>query len=156
MHWKEHDGRFGFANDPRDHGNPAHRYEVLSILEATAGATHIAVDSASSAVTLQYQFPGNIDSVIRRLRSRGLSAPATIGLSVPVKNLSGKNVDAVQLVSHLNASPAVTGASFDGSTISATIVPMTASMRYVYEEIIIAGLTAIDMPTVAGPQEFVL
>jgi hypothetical protein len=29
-------------------------------------------------------------------------------------------------------------------------------MRYVYEEIIIAGLMPVDMPTVAGPQEFVL
>jgi hypothetical protein len=93
---------------------------------------------------------------MRKLRSRGLSAATTIAMSVPVKNLSGKDVDAVQFVSHLNASPAITGANFDGSTVSATILPMTASMRYVYEEIIIAGLTAIDMPTVAGPQEFVL
>jgi hypothetical protein len=134
----------------------ANRYDVLSILEATAGATNIAIDPATSAVTLHYQFPGNIDTVMRKLRSRGLSAATTIAMSVPVKNLSGKDVDAVQFVSHLNASPAITGANFDGSTVSATILPMTASMRYVYEEIIIAGLTAIDMPTVAGPQEFVL
>lgn len=136
--------------------NPAHLFDVRSILESTAGATNIAVDPAKSAATLHYQFPGNIDTVMRKLRSRGLTAATTIAMSVPVKNLSGKDVDAVQLISHLNASPAITGANFDGATVSATILPMTASMRYVYEEIIIAGLTAIDMPTVAGPQEFVL
>lgn len=137
-------------------GNPAHLYDVRTILESTPGAAQISVDVASSQATLQYQFPGNIDMVMRKLRSRGLTNATSIAMSVPVKNLSGKDVDSVQLISHLNASPAVTRANYDGATVSATIVPMTASMRYVYEEIIIAGLTAIDMPTVAGPQEFVL
>ena len=135
---------------------PGDLYDVTSILESTAGTTNVAVDPATSKVTLGYQFPGNIDTVMRKLRSRGLTAAATIGMSVPVKNLSGKTIDAVTFVSHLNASPAITGADYDGNTVSATIVPMTASMRYMYEEIIIAGLTAIDMPTVAGPQEFLL
>ncbi len=136
--------------------DPAQRYDVQSILEATAGATDIAVDPAKSQVTLQFQFPGNIDPIMRKLRSRGLSAATKVVMSVPVKNLTGKTVDAVAFVSHLNASPAITGAQYDGTTVSATIVPMTASMRYVYEEIIVAGLTAVDMPTVAGKQEFVL
>jgi hypothetical protein len=136
--------------------NPNALYDVTSVLQATAGVSDLAVDAATSKATLGYQFPGSLDSIMRKLRSRGLSAAKTIDISVPVKNLSGKTIDAVQFLSHLNASPAITGANYDGKTVSATIVPMTASMRYVYEEIIIAGLTAIDMPTVAGPQEFVL
>ena len=128
--------------------SPRAVYDITSVLEATAGVSDLAVDAATSKATLGYQFPGSLDSVMRKLRSRGLS--------VPVKNLSGKTIDAAQFLSHLNASPAITGANYDGKTVSATIVPMTASMRYVYEEIIIAGLTAVDIPTVAGPQEFVL
>ncbi len=134
----------------------SNRYDVQAILEATPGATDFTVDPAKSEVSLQYQFPGNLDSLMRRLRARGLTNAALVRLSVPVKNLTGKSVDAVELLQHLNASPAVTGATYDGTAVAATIIPMTASMRYVYEEIIIAGLTAIDMPTVAGKQEFVL
>jgi hypothetical protein len=60
------------------------------------------------------------------------------------------------LIAHLNSSPAVTNASFDGKTLSATVIAATNAMRFVYEEIIVAGLMPVDMATVAGPQEFVL
>lgn len=77
-------------------------------------------------------------------------------MSVPVQNLTGRVIDPTALLQHLNASPAVTAASFDGHVVSATIVAATNAMRYIYEEIIVAGLMPLDVPTVAGPSEFVL
>ncbi len=130
--------------------------DVLKILAETPGATEIAVDAAAGTATLQLQFPGNIDFIMRKLAKRGLSVASSVAISVPVRNLSGRDVKPLALVGNLDASPAISGATYDGERVSARIVPMTASMRYMYEEIIRAGLTAVDMPTIAGKQEFVI
>ena len=135
---------------------PTQAYDVQRILDSTPGAENIAIDGAAGTAVFDYQFPGNIDATVRRLTKRGLFAGGTIKVIVPVKNLTGKVVDPTELVSALNASPAVRDATYDGTSVSATIVGATNAMRYMYEEILIAGLTAIDVPTVAGKQEFVL
>ena len=133
---------------------PTQRQDAFDILSRTPGASDVTVDAASGNATLAYQFPGNIDAVMRRLVKLGLTDARSATVSIPVKNLSGRVIDPTQLIHHLNESPAVSGASFDGATVSATIVPLTATMRYLYEEIVIAGLTAIDVPTVARPLDF--
>jgi hypothetical protein len=134
----------------------AQALDARKILESTAGLTDVALDAAGGKATVRYQFPGNIDHVMSRLRSRRLVKSSTIAMSVPVKNHSGRTVDPAEVVAHLNASPAVTNASFDGTTVSATVVAATNALRFVYEELLIAGLMPVDRPTVAGPQEFVL
>ena len=135
---------------------PTQAYDLQRILDSTPGAENIAIDSAAGTVVFDYQFPGNIDATMRRLAKGGLSGGDAIKVSVPVKNLAGKVVDPHALIEALNASPAVRNAAYDGNSVSATIVGATNAMRYIYEEILIAGLTAIDVPTVAGKQEFVL
>ncbi len=77
-------------------------------------------------------------------------------MSVSVRNLSGRVIDQSGLIAHLNSSPALSHAAFDGKVVSATVVAATNAMRFLYEEIIVAGLMPLDMPTVAGPLEFVL
>jgi len=135
---------------------PAQKYDATRAFEATAGLKGLSLDVARGMATIQLEFPGNIDALMRRLAGKRLTHAATISIAVPVQNLSGRIIDPTNLLHALNASPAITNARYDGKTVTATIVAATNSVRYMYEEIIIAGLMPLDTPTVAGPQEFVL
>jgi transcriptional regulator with GAF, ATPase, and Fis domain len=135
---------------------PAQEYDGQKILQSTAGTENIKIDAAGGKVTLGYQFPGNIDALAGRLRRAGILASSTIAISVPVENISGRTIDSATLLEHLNHSPAISGAAYDGQTVTATIVAATNAMRFLYEEIIISGLMPLDERTIAGPQEFVL
>ena len=130
--------------------------QALRVLTATAGASAVAVSASDGTATLGYEFPGNIDGLVRRLNAVGARTGPTVKISVPVKNLSGKVVDPTHLLADLNSSPAVSDAGYDGETVTATVACATNAFRYVYEEIIINGLMPLDVPTVAHPQEFVL
>ncbi len=136
--------------------NPARAYDAAAIFARTPGTSAVEFNAASGSATFGFEFPGNIDRLVERLAKKGLAPSATVSIAIPVRNLSGRIVDPTALVAHLNASPAVSHAAFDGKVVSATVVGATNAMRYIYEEIIIAGLMPVDMPTVAGPQEFVL
>jgi hypothetical protein len=135
---------------------PARALDAQRILNSAPGTSHIAFDALAGKVTFKFQFPGNIDRVMEKLRAKNVSNARTLQLTVPVENLSGKTVDTGRFAAHLQASPVVQAASFDGKTVSATIAAQTNAMRFVFEEIIVAGLMPLDIPTVAGPQEFVL
>jgi hypothetical protein len=136
--------------------SPAAVSEAQAIFGRTPGTSAVALDASAGKATFGFEFPGNIDRLVERLAKKGLAPPSTIGITVPIRNLSGRVIDVPHLIAHLNASPAVSGAAYDGSTVSATVTAATNAMRYVYEEIIVAGLMPVDMPTVAGAQEFVL
>jgi hypothetical protein len=135
---------------------PAAAADAEAIFGRTPGTSAVAIDAAGGKATFGFEFPGNIDRLVERLAGKGLSVASTVSVAVPVKNLSGRVVDEAGLIAHLNASPAVSNAAYDGKNITATVVAATNAMRYVYEEIIIAGLMPLDKPTLAGPQEFVL
>ncbi len=135
---------------------PAQTYDATRIFEATAGLTALSLDVAGGTATVHFEFPGNIDALMRRLASRRLTNAQLIAISVPVQNLTGRIIDPAKLLQSLNASPAITSARYDGTTVSATIVAATNAVRYMYEEIVIAGLIPLDIPTVAGPNEFIL
>ena len=135
---------------------PAAAADAQAIFGRTPGTSAVAIDAAGGTATFGFEFPGNIDRLVERLTGKGLSTASTVSVAVPVKNLSGRVVDEAGLIAHLNASPAVSHAAFDGKSITATVVAATNAMRYVFEEIIIAGLMPLDTPTVAGFQEFVL
>jgi hypothetical protein len=135
--------------------SPAALADARAIFARTPGTSAVKIDPAGKA-TFGFEFPGNIDRLVERLSNKGISRAATVAIEVPVRNLSGRIVDAEGLIAHLNASPAVSHASYDGKNVSATVVAATNAMRYVYEEVILAGLMPLDLPTVAGPQEFVL
>ncbi len=130
--------------------------KALRIFQATAGISQFVVNVPEGTATISYEFPGNIDGLVRRLSGVGVKAGPTVHVTVPVKNLSGKVVNPTQLLADLKSSPAVVDAAFDGDAVTATIVCATNAFRYVYEEIIINGLMPLDVPTVAHPQEFVL
>jgi hypothetical protein len=137
-------------------GTPAQAYDARAIFLRTPGASAVSLDTASGKITFGYEFPGNIDRLVDRLAAKGLGKVTTVALDVPVRNIVGGVVNPAKLLAELNASPAVSNAAYDGSTVSATVLATTSALRYVYEEIIIAGLMPVDMPTAAGLQEFVL
>ncbi len=139
---------------PLTFGSAVGPAQTQRILDATAGASAITVNAADGVATLGYEFPGNIDGLVRRLRAAGVKAGPTVAISVPVKNLSGREINLAELLADLNDSPAVSGAAFDGKAVTATVACATNAFRYVYEEIIGNGLMPLDVPTVAGLQDF--
>jgi len=143
-------------NIPISVTTPAQAFDAQKIFTSTPGTEDIVIDAAGGKATLGFQFPGNIDTLVGRLSRRGLLASKTVSLSVPVQNISGRTIDSATLLAHLNHSPVISGAAYDGHHITATILAATNAFRFVYEEIIISGLMPLDHATVAGPQEFVL
>ena len=141
---------------PVDVTSPARAQDAAAIFSRTPGTSAVDIDAAAGKATFGFEFPGNIDRLVERLGEKGISSSRTVAIAVPVRNLTGRVVDPTGLVAHLNASPAVSNASFDGKVVAATVAAATNAMRYMYEEIIIAGLMPVDLPTVAGPSEFVL
>ncbi|GAC1444645.1 MAG: hypothetical protein NVS2B8_08340 [Vulcanimicrobiaceae bacterium] len=137
-------------------GTPAQAYDLRAIFERTPGLLRHELDAAGGHATVQFEFPGNVDALMARLRGKRLSHDAFATIAVPVENLTGRFIDVPQLIKSLNASPAISSATYDGHTVSATIIAATNAVRYMYEEIIIAGLMPLDKPTVAGKQQFVL
>ncbi len=141
---------------PMTLGTPAQAHDAAVAFGRTPGLLRHEFDAAGTSATVQFEFPGNVDALMSRLTNKRLTASRTATISVPVKNLTGRVIDPTQLIASLNASPAVSNATFDGTTVSATIVAANNAVRYMYEEIVLAGLMPLDKATVAGPQEFVL
>jgi hypothetical protein len=134
--------------------SPQAREDALEILENTAGSQDVSIDAAGTA-SLKLQFPGNIDSLMGKLRGKRLIAGLpSIGVSVPVKPF--RTVDGADVLQRLRASATLSNVGYDGATVTATALASTSALRYIFEEVLIAGLMPVDFPTVAGPMEFVL
>jgi hypothetical protein len=139
---------------PLQIASPEAREDALSVLEKTPGSQDVAIDAAGVA-TLKLQFPGNIDALVSKLRAkRVLTTLPFIGVSVPVKPMI--EVDAADVLERLRASVTLSNVTYDGSTVTATAMGATSAFRYILEEVENAGLMPVDIPTVAGSQEFVL
>ncbi len=114
--------------------------EISAIFGSSVGSSDIAVDRASGKVTLRYHFPGDIDAIMRQLYARGLTSSATLALALSVRPANGHAVDAAGVVRKLNASPAISNASFDGKIVSATVAAATETMRAMRDTLSAVGL----------------
>jgi hypothetical protein len=114
--------------------------EISAIFGSSVGSSDIAVDRASGKVTLRYHFPGDIDAIMRQLYARGLTSSATLALAVAVRPANGHAVDAAGVVRKLNASPAISNASFDGKVVCATVAAATETMRAMRDTLSAVGL----------------
>jgi hypothetical protein len=140
---------------PLQLATPVAREDALYILENAAGSEDVAIDAAGTA-TLKLQFPGAIDALMRKLRAkRAIGALPMIGVSLPVKPMID-DVDPADVLERLRASASLSNVTYDGSTVTATAIATTSALRYIFEEVINAGLMPVDIPTVAGSLEFVL
>jgi hypothetical protein len=122
---------------------PAHAALVKDFVVAAAGASDVVVDATAGKATLRYEFPGDIDPLMRRLYERGLANSATLAVLVSVRANAGSAANPSNLIATLNNSASVTNASYDGKTVAATIAAAGEAMRYLYDEIVAAGLTPI-------------
>jgi hypothetical protein len=130
---------------------------ALDVLARSAGASDVAVDATASTATFKYQVPGSLDKIVAKLAAKGIHIGGWVKVGIPVRPSTPATViDGPTLVAHLNASPAVKDATFDGHMVGADVFPATNAMRFVFEELIVAGLLPIDEPTPAHPQDFVL
>ena len=130
---------------------PAQRVDASSILNAVPGSEALEIASDGSSATFKLQMPGNIDVIVGKLRKRGLLRGSTLQVSIPVRKvLPEEPVIATAVLERLHASPAISGANFDGDTVTATIGAGTGPMRYIYEELLHLNLRPIDHPTRAG------
>jgi Zn-dependent membrane protease YugP len=119
---------------------PAQASDVARIVTAAAGSSDVEVDPMAGKATLHYEFPGDIDPLMRKLYEPGLANSATLGVRVPVKPADGAAVRSVELIALLNAAPAVSNASYDGETVSATVAAATEALRDLHARIVAAGL----------------
>ncbi len=142
---------------PLTAATPAQRSDVTTILGSLPGSEALVLASDGSSATFKLQMPGNLDAFVAKLRKRGLMRTGSVDVSFPVKAVvDGAPVLATTILAALSASPAVVSARFDGSTVSATILPATSSMRYMYEELLHHNLVPIDHPTRAGKDDYIL
>jgi hypothetical protein len=115
--------------------------DIAQIVGAAAGSSDVAVDPVAGKATLRYEFPGDIDPLMRELYERGLANSATLAVSIAVESAHGRTVNSSELVARLNASPTVSNASFDGRAVCATVAAATQALRELHEHIVAAGLT---------------
>ena len=122
---------------------PAHVVEVTGLVASAPGASDVVVDATAGKATFRYEFPGDIDPLMWRLYERGLANSATLAVLLSVRATAGSGAGASGLVATLNNSASVSNASYDGKTVAATIAAAGEAMRYLYDEIVAAGLTPI-------------
>jgi hypothetical protein len=131
------------------------REDALEILENTPGSAGVSIDDAGVA-SFHLQFPGNIDALVSKLRGKRVLDAATPTMTLSVTVQSMRLVDPADVLQRLKSSPAISEASYNGTVVAVAAVATTSAARYVFEEILNAGLMPIDMPTPAGALEFVL
>jgi hypothetical protein len=146
---------FGSLTIPLEITSSQAREDALKVLNQTPGAEDVSIDAAGTA-SLKLQFPGNIDALIGKLRGkRVLEGLPLLTVSVPVKPMI-EHIDAADVLERLRASATLSNVVYDGATVSATAIATTSALRYIFEEVVNAGLMPVDFPTVAGSLEFVL
>ena len=79
-------GAFATVTIPLDLSRPGIAALALAEAQNSAGSTDAMV--SDEGLTLKLQMPGNIRSLIGRLKALDLSTPAEVGVAVPVRSLA--------------------------------------------------------------------
>jgi len=142
-------GAFAALTIPLDLSRPGAGTLALAAAQSTSGSTDVAVDVARNELTMKLQLPGNIKSIMTRLRAAGFAIPPKIHAVVPVRSLGLPEFrpDIAHLLAEINASPHVSEAQLDGGELSAIIGPSSKGMYQIFWSLIHAGLIAQDTPT---------
>jgi hypothetical protein len=98
---------------------------------------------------MKLQMPGNIKSIMTRLKAAGFAIPTQIRAVVPVRSLGlpERRPDVPHTLAEINASAHVKEASLDGDQLTALIGPSSKGLYQIYWSLIHAGLVAQDTPT---------
>jgi hypothetical protein len=140
-------GAFATVTIPLDLSRPGIAALALAAAENSAGSTDATV--SSEGLTLKLQMPGNIRSLLDRLRALDLTTPAEVGVSVPVRSLAiPELVPNVQhLLTTLNESGEVSNARIEGDAVIATTGPTSKGLYRIFHALLHEGLIAQDTPT---------
>jgi hypothetical protein len=142
-------GAFAAVTIPLDLSRPGAGTLALAAAQSTAGSTDVAVDVARNELTLKLQLPGNIKSIMTRLKSAGFTIPPRIGVSVPVRSLGLPEMvpDVPHMLAEINSSGHVSGALLEGDRLTASTGPSSKGLYTIFWSLIHAGLMAQDTPT---------
>jgi hypothetical protein len=145
-------GAFAALTIPLDLSRPGAGTLALAAAQSTAGSTDVAVDVARNELTMKLQLPGNIKSIMTRLKSAGFAIPPRIGAVVPVRSLGLPEMrpDVPHMLAEINASGHVSEARLEGDTLTAVIGPSSKGLYRIFWSLIHAGLIAQDTPTLVA------
>lgn len=62
---------------PMTLATPAQTYDATRIFQATPGLSWLALDPNGGTATIRFEFPGNLDAVMRKLYKRGLATASS-------------------------------------------------------------------------------
>jgi hypothetical protein len=145
-------GAFAALRIPLNLSRPGAGTLALAAAQSTAGSTAVAVDVAHNELTMKLQLPGNIKSLMTRLKAAGFAIPPRIAVSVPVRSLGlpENKPDIPHLIAEINASGHVSDAQLVGDQLTALTGPSSKGLYSIYWSLIHAGLIAQDTPTLVA------
>jgi hypothetical protein len=140
-------GAFATVTIPLDLSRPGLAALALAEAERSAGSTDAAV--TGEGITVKLQMPGNIRSLMGRLSELGLTTPAEVGVSVPVRSLAIPDLipNVQHLLTTLNESGEVSNARIEGDAVIATTRPTSKGLYRIFYALLHEGLIAQDTPT---------
>jgi len=142
-------GAFAALTIPLNLSRPGAVTLALAAAQSTAGSTDVAVDAQRNELTMKLQLPGNIKSIMTRLKAAGFAIPLKIRVVVPVRSLGLPEMrpDVPHMLAEINASGHVTDAVLDGDELTALTGPSSKGLYRIFWSLIHAGLIAQDTPT---------
>ncbi len=145
-------GAFAALAIPLNLSRPGAGTLALAAAQSTAGSTDVAIDVANNVLTMKLQLPGNIKSLMTRLKAAGFAIPPKIAVSVPVRSLGLPEMkpDIPHMLAEINASGQVSDARLVGDTLTAATGPSSRGLYKIYWSLIHAGLMAQDTPTLVA------
>ncbi len=145
-------GAFAALIIPLDLSRPGAGTLALAAAQSTSGSTDVAVDVARNELTMKLQLPGNIKSIMTRLKAAGFAIPPRIAVSVPVRSLGLPQLvpDVPHMLAEINASGHVSGAQLEGDRLTAFTGPSSKGLYTIFWSLIHAGLIAQDTPTLVA------
>ena len=145
-------GAFAALTIPLDLSRPGAGTLALAAAQSTSGSTDVAVDVPQNELTMKLQLPGNVKSIMTRLKSAGFAIPPRIGVSVPVRSLGLPEMtpDIPHLLAELNASGHVSAAQLVGDQLTAVTGPSSKGLYTIYWSLLHSGLIAQDTPTLVA------
>ena len=129
---------------------------ALTVVDLYPGTRNTTLDPATSTVTFELHFPGNLTGLVRRLQSNTIPVGETAEVSMPIERLVPDRADAPDAVAHrvleggevwdvaFARGKYVHAAHLVGDRLEATIVPHTNALHQIYDSLLSLALVVND------------
>ncbi len=128
---------------------------ALAVVANYPGTRNARVDEASSSVSFELIFPGNVSGLVRRLNAGNVPVGARADVALPVRRLApeltaGGGAVVAERLMHgaevwdvaFDRGRFVHEARMNGETIEASIDPSSNAMHQIYDALLTLGLVA--------------